>query len=391
MSVYPNERTYEAMYRNVRFWKRELSDQILLSYYMGNILKNDGTIDLPGGKVSDNNPHLFDNYDRMFEIFLEDVTLEKNTSYKQQILDDDIRIPIAYPELDFGNGMPGAIFGGKVIATSSQRRTHTFNEPVIKDWAQIKDLKFDRNNKWVKKIIDCLKFFVANDKENNYLIRPFIVEEGANFIVSIRGTTQAFYDLVDNPPELKGLYEIGYRVGSEFFEIKREIVKEHNAKVLGNKKFAEIAPIHSVPLLDMDAYALCSPKIFKNIGFEYKQKILNHFGGGLFYIHALGSHIVPIAAHLDNLTEIFLHDDPNCLKYFDRRIEMRKQTFDIPLEMFCGYTEFMKALEEKTLPGGIKYIILLDDPKRFSIEFLNDLMKKVKKYRTKALMGKPKK
>ncbi|MCL5772125.1 MAG: hypothetical protein M1479_07615 [Actinobacteria bacterium] len=383
--------TYEAMDRNVKFWKRELSDQILLYFYMGNLLRNDGSIYLPGGEVSGRNPNLFDDYTRLLKIFLEDVELEKNTSYNQEILDDDLKIPIAYPELDFGNGMMGAIFGGKVIATSSQRRTYTFNEPVIKEWSQINNLIFDPNNKWVKKITDCLKFFVDKDKENNYLIRLFIIEEGANFVVSMRGTTQAFYDLADNPPELRELYSLGYKVGSEFFEMKREIVKKHNENILDNKEFADLAPIHSVPLLDMDAYALCSPKIFETIGFEYKQKILNHFKGGLFYIHALGSHIVPIAAYLDDLTEIFLHDDPKCTKYFDRRVEMRRQTFNIPLEMFCNYKEFIKALEEKTLPGGVKYIMLVEDPENFSVAYLNDLMKKVKKYRTMALAGKPKK
>jgi hypothetical protein len=204
----------------------------------------------------------------------------------------------------------------------------------------------------------------------------------------MRGTTQAFYDLADRPEGLFKLYEIGREAGIRFFEMKRDLIKQHNEKILGNKEYSDMAPVHSVPMLDMDAYALCSPEVFEEIGFENKQKILNHFGGGSFYIHALGSAIVPIAADLKNLTELWLFDDPKCPRYFDNRTSWRKITHDIPLQLYCGIKEFLIALDEGSLPGGIKYNIFTQGC-RLSIEEKNSIIQKTKKYRTSKYKARP--
>ena len=64
--------------------------------------------------------------------------------------------------------------------------------------------------------------FIEN-ASRNFIVMLFFIYEGADFLVSMRGSTQAFYDLIDNPKELKILYDIGRETGIEVFEIKREI------------------------------------------------------------------------------------------------------------------------------------------------------------------------
>ena len=131
------------------------------------------------------------------------------------------------------------------------------------------------------------------------------------------------------------------------------------------------------------------PETFEELVFEYKQKTLTRFHGGCFYIHALGSFIVPIAAHLEDLTTLWLFDDPKCTPYFDRRAEMRAATFDIPLEMLCPFRDFLKALEAGGLPGGVRYNVLMEGVKA-SVGDLNAIMEKVRSYRAKSLAGRPK-
>jgi hypothetical protein len=376
------ERNRIAMDRNVSFWCREMSERILTEFGA----EGDVTLDAvkTEGVVSKKYPPLYDDIPRLLRDFESSIEIAE-TSGKWRVCDDSVKIPIAWPELQFGNGIAGAIFGGVLKVISTKDHTYTFNEPVIKDWSQVYELKFDENNKWVVKILDAIKYFVRNSRKE-FVVRPFFIYEGADFIVSMRGATQAFYDLIDKPYELKILYDIGRETGIKFFEMKKVIIKKHNEKILNNKKYADMAPIHSIPMLDMDAYSLCSPEIFERIGFENKQKILDHFIGGSFYIHALGRHIIPIAAHLNNLTELWLFDDPKCPRYFDNRIHWRKITFDIPLQMYCDLGEFVKALKEETLPGGVKYNIFTTGEK-INIEELNELAKKAKNYRTQEYKG----
>jgi len=378
-----NEINNLAMKRNTAFWKREMSEEILAEFGAEDEITLSPA--QTTGVISEKYPPLFDDVPKMLREFEKSIAaMQKSKYYK--IFDDKVKIPTAWPELQFGNGIAGAIFGGKLAVTSTKNHTYTFNEPVIKNWDEVYKLKFDKNNIWVKRILEALKYFVKNGTKD-FLILPFFIYEGADFIVSMRGTTQAFYDLIDNPIELKALYDIGRETGIKFFEMKREIIKEHNERILNNKEYSDLAPLHCVPLLDMDAYALCSPDIFEKIGFENKQKILNHFKGGSFYIHALGRHILPIAAKLENLTQFWLFDDPKCPRYFEDRINLRKITNDIPLQMYCSLKEFANALNEKSLPGGIKYNIFTGGEK-ISTDETNLLLEKIKSYRTSKLAAK---
>jgi hypothetical protein len=381
-----SERTRQAMDRAVAFWERKASDGILASF------NTEGDVGLSAvrtmeGKVSEQYPALYEDVPRMLRDFEAGITHEELRG-NDGIWDDDPRIPKAWPELQFGNGMPGAIFGGKVITTSTFDHTYTFNEPVVTEWAQVPGLRFDPANSWVRRIDDALRYFVARGTKE-FVVQPFFIIEGTDFLVSMRGTTQALLDVMDRPPEVRRLYQLGYEAGAAWFESKRAIVKEHNERIFCHPRFADLAPIHSAPYLDMDADALCSPKNFEDLVFGYKQKMLTRFHGGCFYIHALGSFIVPIAARLEDLTELWLFDDPNCTPYFDRRAEMRAMTFDIPLEMLCGFPDFVEALEKGTLPGGIRYNVVMGGAKP-SVAEINAIMEKVRAYRTTKLAGRPK-
>jgi hypothetical protein len=86
---------------------------------------------------------------------------------------------------------------------------------------------------------------------------------------------------------------------------------------------------------------------------------------------------------------MWLFDDPKCPAYFEDRIRWRKETFDIPLQVYCSLKEFTGAFEEKSLPGGIKYNILTDR-NEISIEDITRLYSRIKKYQNSDLAGKPK-
>ena len=374
-----------GMARQIKFWKRLAAEEILVEFGAEDDITLSPT--KTKGAVSTKYPPLYDDIPGMLEDF--ESTIDPESFLKTpEINDDGVPIPIAWPELQFGNGMAGAMFGGELNTVSTRDHTYTFNEPVVNEWSDAESLYFDRDNIWVRRILEALKFFIENGRKP-FVVRPFFIYEGADFIVSMRGTTRSFYDFADDPPGLMELYELGRNTGIGFFEMKLKIIKEHNEKLIGNKVYSDMAPIHGIPMLDMDAYALCSPEVFEKYGFENKQKIIKHFGGASFYIHALGNHIIPIARELEDLTELWLFDDPKCPRYFDDRVKWRKMTYDIPLQFYCTVKEFIEALEEKTLPGGTKYNLMMDGID-LSKEEKEDIIKKSRTYRTEKLAGRPK-
>jgi hypothetical protein len=68
---------------------------------------------------------------------------------------------------------------------------------------------------------------------------------------------------------------------------------------------------------------------------------------------------------------------------------MRAMSFDIPLEMLCSFPDFVKALEDRTLPGGVRYNVRMAGV-RASITGINRIMEEVRAYRTTSLAGRPK-
>lgn len=379
-----SDRTLLAMDRTVAFWKRQMSDQIIVCFAgpgarRSNELPHMATSD---EAVSEKNPPLFEDFARM--LALDESNIGPRPVCNEEIYDDTIGIPTLMPELPFGNGIMGAIFGARLHVASSKVHTMTFNDPVITRWDQVSGLSFDEGNEWVGKVLSCLRYYVEHASKP-FAIRQFVLYEGANFIVSMRGTTQAFFDLADRPPELWQLYEIGCEAGIRFFEAKSQVIREHNERVLGHPEYAALAPLHAIPWLDTDAYALCSPKVFEEIGFEFKQKVLDHFQGSELYIHGLGRHIVPIAGRLRNLTQLSLFDDPNCPTYFSRCREYRAQTYDIPLSIACDLRELLEGLADQSLPGGVLYTVHV--PTSVAPIELNRVMERVRAYRAGELSG----
>ena len=383
------ERAKLAMDRYVMFWKRQMPDQILVQFLYSPKKMHD-TI---SSKIPEFSNDLEKEYEKTYEHpekmlkIMEDMII-KNRDNPRVVYDDSHGLHEEMPDLQFGNGLPGAMFGAKLHHHNTKEQTYTFNDPVVLDWEDLDRIKFDESNYWVKKCLDYFEYYVKNSTVP-YVIKPLGAYEGANFIVSMRGTTQAFFDLADQPPGLRKLYELGVSSAARFFELRRDVIKDHNEKMLDHKEYSSMAPYHAVPWVDTDAYALCSPKVFEEIGFEYKQKILDYFKGGEMYIHGLGHHIIPAAGRLDNLTQLSLYDDPGCPRAFDRRERIRDLTYDIPLMIDCRIEELLEGMSRRSLPGGVKYNVFMSEI--LSDGELNRIMEKVKKYRAPIIMcGKPK-
>jgi len=378
------EQALRAMDRLVAFWRRQLGDEILVSFVRHRRRSNAldwGTEEVDG--VSAERTPLYDDLPGMLRRF--ECSLDEAAPV-EELGDDALNIPETEPEDPFGCGWVGAMFGARMHALTSTYETITYNEPVITDWAQLEELEFDENGEWPQSLLNALRYFVEH-ATRRYSIRLWELLDGANFVGLMRGTTQLYYDLADRPPEMSALYDLGFTAACRMFDLKREIVRDHNLSVFQHQPFYDLAPGYGLPWTDTDAYTACAPRVFAEVGFENKQRILDRYGGGELFIHGLGRHLVPIAVRLRGLTQLHLYDDPKCPTYFSLRNRMRQETHDLPLAMDCELGEFADALAEGSLPGGVHYGVFVPDD--VETGDLRRLLQRVRAYRALELPAKP--
>jgi len=300
-----------------------------------------------------------------------------------QALEDD-SIPVARPT--YGSNMYGGFFGARVKFSSGYGG---WSEAILDEWSKLDRLKFDEENYWIQKIKKSCDYFAkgCKDKFGLALIETI---DALNFAVTLRGATRAYLDLYLYPDELCKLMDFALDFNIRLIEMQREIINTHTDWVftLDGHWFSD-RPVW----LSVDAYASCSSDTYQKFGLNWTQKLIDHFGGGWMHLHTRGLHLLPEVVKLKNLVGIQIADDPNQPGAFDSLDRIRRITGDLPLNISCGFEEFMTGLENHTLPGGVIYDVMdHTTPKhnedqnamriRLPISRVNKLMDKVREYCT---------
>ncbi|HUT75198.1 MAG TPA: hypothetical protein VM221_10255 [Armatimonadota bacterium] len=344
------------MERCISLWHREMGDQILVGFSRPNFRT---PISVLEGQLSPDQPPLYDDIPRLLKSMEDHVD---TSSHPWDEIDDDTSgIPIFMPDCEFGCGVMGAMFDAPVIQYSTPKHTITYNTAIVSGAEDVARLACNPDNAFIRQVLSGLRYFVAHARKPFAIILLHALE-GGDFLVAMRGETQALLDLADGAPFVDDLFQLGLESASLLFELRRDIVIDYNVAVYGDREYAWLAPQHLQPTLDTDTDVMCSPQLFAAYGLRYKQEILNRFGGGSLYIHTRGMHLVPLAGQLQNLTQLRFCDDPNAPRAFDCRIEVRRQTFDLPLHFEgCQLAEFAAALDDRSLPGGSYYAVSVPD------------------------------
>jgi len=376
-------KTREAMDRRIAFWQRQMRDRILVSFGVRNPRPTPSRwqkhVEEKGLKVTCcyDRPPLFECLEDLLRQYEMQIGARFDPDAERELDSDAVGIPMFCPTVHFGEGIVGAFFGGELIFSSTDTKTNSVCKPVVTDWAQLDSLRFEESSPWVQRALDCLRFFVARG-DKRFALQPYCTIDALNFAVVMRGDTQAFLDVKTSPRELRRLMEAGLDQAVRFWKLQREIIEENNKRVIQHDAYAALCPGHAGAGLSADAYSLCHPSVYEEMGFEYTQRLIHALGGGFLHTHSIGAHLVPLVAKLDGLTELSLADDPHCERYFPKLRFLRERTGDVPLTVICTLAEFTTGLRDGTLPGGVSYgvqgaVDTMDDAKR--------LMEKVRAYR----------
>ena len=163
--------------------------------------------------------------------------------------------------------------------------------------------------------------------------------DAMNFACELREATNAYLDVYEHPAELRRLMEIGLDFNVRFEEAQMDVIGLHEDGCF--VWLAGWAPFERAVSMSVDGYVICSVKTYAEFGFEYNQRLIDHFGHGLMHFHCNRSDLAAEVARLRGL-ELFQFggDTRDDILDIDRVGEMRAAVGEIPLQVGCSLATF---------------------------------------------------
>jgi hypothetical protein len=290
------------------------------------------------------------------------------------ILEDD-SVPAAYlSELD--QGLYGGMLGGQALFLSDPATgwISSMVEPLLQDWSELDRLRFDPANFWWRRYLDQLDQYLQA-ASGKFCISHFILIDSLNFVFELVGATRTYMALDEHPDHVRRAidlaFEINVRVQDEFFA--RVPLLEHGTA----SNMAGWLPGGRIVSESVDPFHMTSVDYFERWGREPVERILSRFDGGVFHLHGNGRHLLEAVCSLPGVKTILMGDDHPYPSAFDIRHPLHARAGGVPLIVRTTFEPFRAALAERSLPGGMLYIVD-GAPDAAAI---NRLMEQVRTYR----------
>ena len=298
---------------------------------------------------------------------------EKYLTYFEALEDD--WVPAIYP-YPYDQGIYGVLFGaplqlnrmGGVAVASSM--TRPFED---KTYAELHRLVSQPDEGWLQRLDRDLRY-LAEQSAGRWGVSVPITIDGLNFAMQIRGN-QAMTDLYDCSEELKAFLQAAADFNMRFVDRQHAAIGVTCEGGMGDFFNAGWLPERGIPM-SVDCYNMCRPEIYAEFGRPYQQQLIDHFGGGNFHIHGNGRHLLDEVAKLKGLVVASIGDDGNAVAAIDALEDIKKRAGSIVPAVWCGQQQFVRKLREKSLVGGIYYMVGQVD----TIAEANRLMESVRQY-----------
>jgi len=338
---------HEAVERNKRFLKRQLTDGILFKTILPyeTIENRDRTWTTRECLAISDKEWVLEDCHRKARVY--------------QDIDDDT-IPEGYPTVHFGESVYSYLLGGDVQFVGSEYYTCSGAKPLICSEADLEKLTEYKNNDRVKIFEDIARFF-ARETNGSFWLKYFIVIDALNLAVELLGTTEAYYMLNDDERLIRRIMEFGVDFNVWFYKLQKELFAVNNKTALEDSEFYEF---YDKTWYSVDAYDICSPDTYQKLGFEYQQELINKVGGGMLHTHGTGLlGLLPYISELKNLSVLQIGRDLYSGEELaiDHLPKIREMTGDIPLRTSISVEEFMDWTKKRILPGGVEYFCTIRD------------------------------
>jgi hypothetical protein len=299
---------------------------------------------------------------------------------EREMLEDD-SIPAAYPS-EFDQGLYGGLLGGDVRFLSMPTAGYVSSgwissmvPPLLDDWSELDklDLAAARKNVWFERYRLQLSM-MRETAEGKFGICHLIVIDSLNFVFELVGATRTYLSMRETPGHVRTAVELAYHLNrtihDTFFEIVPGVEGGTCSWVLpwlpGRIICESLDPFHMTSGNDLEAW-----------GREPLERLVGDYDGAVLHLHANGWHQLEIACSLRGIKALLLVNELRCPPAIEIAWDLRRRAGDMPLSMVVEYGDFLPALRNHGLPGGVFYYVS-GAP---GIDAANRCMEQVRAYR----------
>lgn len=315
----------------------------------------------PPGEI--NSPHTEDSIDFWFKYFNERLDIE------------DDSMPCCYLS-EFDQGLYAGLVGGEIkyITFSYDGLISSMVKPFIDDIHSVSNLKINTDHWLFKEYVNKLKIF-AEKAKGNFGISHFILIDSLNFLFELRGATQSYLDVIENPELVQVVIDFALKLNlliqNTFFQeiglFNGGTFSTHVQLIQGRVISESVDPFH-----------LTSVDFFEKWGIEPVEKIFSFYDGGIIHLHSNGRHLLKKVSQIKGIKAVRLVDEPGNPPTISILSSLHPKRNSIPLVISVPYQTFISLLKKHQLYGNIFYMV--DEVP--DINTANNLMEKVRSYIT---------
>ncbi|MCL2776065.1 MAG: hypothetical protein FWD71_22390, partial [Oscillospiraceae bacterium] len=268
------------------------------------------------------------------------------------IINDDY-VPVEYPTLHLGESYCAAMLGADVSFYGTANYTCSGAKPLIKSVKDLDKLIINTENCWIKFIQSALKHF-CELADGKMLLVPIIAMDALNLAVELMGSTEAYTAVYEDPELLHKIMEFGVEYMSYIYKIQDDIIRPYNDKTIG----ADSSAFGGL-LMSVDAYTVCSPDVYVNMGLSYQGRLLDNVKYGYMHMHGFGlDTLLPLTAQLRGIQDYRLGRDLKSQENLPAEsiVWMRKILGDDrQLSTYVSQDEFISGIKNRTLSFNAHY------------------------------------
>ena len=288
-------------------------------------------------------------------------------------LEDDSIPGIYLTEID--QGLDGGMLGGEphFILDTSSGWISSMVPPFAESAEDIYKYEIDLTNKWYR-FYDRQLSIYREKAAGKFGVSHFCSIDGLHLLAEMRGFTETFYEVIDNPGVCKDIITFAYKLAlilqNRFFEV----IGQYEGGTCSN--MAQWLPGRCISD-SVDIYHLANADLFEEWGREPLQKFIDNFDGAVLHIHSNGRHLIEHISSIKNLKVIYLADDEWATPFYLDLNELDHLRRDVPYVVSIPFEAFTDMLMKKELLPNVFYMVN-NVP---DIETANLLMKDVVAYR----------
>ncbi len=301
-----------------------------------------------------------------------------NTYLKEQTYIEDDSVPSAYMS-EFDEGLYAGLLGAEIrfVDNPDWGWVSSMAVPFAQSVSELSNLSLNTENQWAKIFVDQLKFYAKKSKDK-YGISHFILIDGLNLLLELRGGTNMFLDTADYPDKIQEFVKFGRKVN---YYVQDTYFKEIGLYKGGTfSNMGQWIP-GKIVSESLDPFHMTSMDYFEEWGRPNVNEVFSYYDGGCVHLHfEYCKNLIAPVSSINKLKMIAIIDeDFNTDKGYKNLEAFDKLRGDIPLCITIPFDVFTERLNAKALPGNIFYNVTQTP----SAEIANDIMKKVVNYKIK--------